>query len=225
VPLGAQPNKRGQVLTRGEKLFEAHGTEAVEVEVGFQPDQLRRLLPATSRRRLQSGMTMPALRELFDLEVTVTLRSGDWVARWPGRFDRIREVVDPRLRTIHLVVVVDDPYEQVIPGVRPALVRGMYCEIELRAPARPQTVVLPRSALREGRVFILDEERRLRARAVETAFQQDDLVVIAGGLQGGERVIVSDPAPAIEGMQVEPVDDPELQQRLIDQAEGKEDDR
>ena len=218
--LGEVNLQQGQFLAAGQVLFEAHGTAVVEVQAMFRPEQMRRLLDADRRRQLQPGVTMATLRELFDLAATVHLHSGEWEATWPARFDRIREAVDPRTRAIQVVGVVDDPYGQIVPGVRPALVRGMYCELRLRAPARPGTVVVPRSAVRDGRVHLVDAGGRLRARAVRVAFAQDDFAVVEEGLAGGETVVVSDPVPAIEGMKVEPTADPALLRRIVEQAEG-----
>ncbi|MBN2450669.1 MAG: efflux transporter periplasmic adaptor subunit [Lentisphaeria bacterium] len=220
--LGTVNIARGQFLTAGQPLFEAHGTEAVEVEARFRPEQMRNLLAPEKRRSFQPGMTMEGLQELFELEVNIRLRSGAWEATWPARFDRIRETVDPRTRAINVVAVVENPYEQIIPGVRPALMRGMVCEVLLQAPPRPGTVVLPRAAVRDNRVFLVDADGRLRSATVALALAQDDFVVVETGLQGGERVVMSDPTPAIEGMRIQAFADRDAQRRLVDQAEGRE---
>ncbi|NLE55147.1 MAG: hypothetical protein GX617_09440, partial [Lentisphaerae bacterium] len=75
----------GQVLQVNQQLFEAHGTDQVDVEARFRPEQLRDILPQDKRHQLQPGLTMTALRELFDLSVTVRLDSGSWHASWPAR--------------------------------------------------------------------------------------------------------------------------------------------
>lgn len=213
--------EKGQYLTAGQRLFEAHGTGVVEIEAKFRPEQMRNLLPPGKRRRLQPGLSMEKLQELFDLEVTVRVRSGEWRASWPARFVRIREVVDPRTRAINVVAAVDDPYDKIIPGIRPALVRGMYCEMELVAPAQPNRVVVPRGAVRNGLVFVVDSEGRMKSKPVSTAFAQEEFMVINEGLIGGETMVVSDPTPAIEGMKIEAVTDIGLQQRIIEQAEKR----
>ena len=213
--------EEGQYLNTGQQLFEAHGTGVVEIEAKFRPEQMQNLLPLEKRQQFKPGISMEQLQELFDLNVIIRVRSGDWEATWPARFDRIREVVDPRTRAINVVAAVDDPYDKIIPGVRPALVRGMYCEMELVAPARPNTVVVPRSAVINGRVFVVDSEGRMQSRIVSVAFAQDDFVVIEEGLTGGETIVVSDPTPAIEGMKVRAVVDDELRERLVEQAEAE----
>lgn len=220
--LGPVAIAKGQFLTAGQTLFEAHGTDAVEVAARFRPEQMRNLIAPEKRHRFQPGITMKALQDLFDLEVTIRVNSGDWEATWPARFDRIREAVDPRTRAINVVVVVDNPYEKIIPGVRPALMQGMYCEVDLRAPARPGTVVLPRAAVHDSHVFVLDADGRLRQESVVLAFAQNDFVVVETGLEGGKQVVVSDPSPAIEGMKVDAADDAALRNRIVLQAEGGE---
>jgi multidrug efflux system membrane fusion protein len=211
-----------QFLSAGQVLFEALGTAVTEIEAQFRAEQLRNLLTEQKRKRFQPGLTMAALRQLFDLNVMIRVKNGDWTATWEARFERIREVVDPQLRTINVVAAVDRPYDKVIAGVRPALTRGMFCEVELRAPVRPGSIVLPRSAVLEGMVFVVDEENRLRQRRVVVEFAQSDFVVIQSGLSEGQTVVVSDPSPAILGMLVAPVTDEPLKQRLLTMAEGKE---
>lgn len=212
--------EQGQFVNAGQTLFEAHGTAAVEIEAKIRPEQMRTLLAADKRHAVTSGFGMAALRDVFDVDVIIRVRSGDWEASWPARFDRIRESVDPRTRAINVVAVVDDPYGKVVPGERPALVRGMYCEMELRAPPRPGTIVLPRSAVHDRRVYVVDSDGRLRERDVRIAFTQGELAVVASGLTAGETVVVSDPTPAIEGMRVDATPDPHLRSRLIDEARG-----
>ncbi|MFA7174768.1 MAG: efflux RND transporter periplasmic adaptor subunit [Kiritimatiellia bacterium] len=219
--LAAVNIEQGQFVSAGQTMFEAHGAAAVEVEAKFRPEQLRNLLSDEKRQSLEAGLTMETLRDVFDLKVTVRVHSGDWVAVWPARFDRIREIVDPRTRAINVIALVDDPYKKVVPGIRPALMRGMYCEMELIAPARPDSVVLPRSAVHGDHVYLMDADGRLRERKVRIAFTQGEIASIASGLTGGESVIVSDPTPAIEGMKVDATPDAALQHALVADAQNE----
>lgn len=219
--LGAVRIEKGQFLIAGQVLFEAFGTDAVEVEGKFRPEQLQSLLSEEKRIRLTADLSMELLQELFDLTVMVRLRNADWEAVWPARFDRLRESVDPRTRTISVVLRIDDPYTAIIPGIRPALVPGMYCSIELQAPPRPATVIVPRTAVHGDHLFVLDAEQRLRRRPVVPTLFQDDFAAIGEGLEPGTVVIVSDPTPAIEGMKIEAITDAELISRIRRQAEGE----
>jgi multidrug efflux pump subunit AcrA (membrane-fusion protein) len=76
-----------------------------------------------------------------------------------------------------------------------------------------------RAGHRTRLVYRLDAEDRLRHTPVEIAFEQSGLAVIAAGLAPGDRVIVDDPLPAIDGMQVNPRPDPALEARLKQEAQ------
>jgi RND family efflux transporter MFP subunit len=220
--IGEVAIETGQYLNPGQPLFEAQGIDSIEIEAKFLPEQLQSLLTPDKMQRFQAGMSMSALRDLFDLEVVIHVQSGDWEATWPARFERIRESVDPRIRAMNVVAVVENPYEKIVPGIRPALIQGTYCMVELRAPTRPDVAILPRHALQSGQVFVLDSEQRLRSRNVVVSFVQDDFVAVSDGLGKREMIVVSDPIPAIEGMQIEPVFDAEVRDRIVRQAEAAE---
>ncbi|MEE4241640.1 MAG: hypothetical protein V2I36_09240, partial [Desulfopila sp.] len=155
-----------------------------------------------------------------DIKVFVTLESGDWSVRWQGNIERLRETMDSRTREMKVVVSVADPYKKAIPGIRPPLVAGMFCRIEFQAPLRPGTVVVPRSALHDGEVFVVDAQSRLAGQKVVVDYLQDEVAVIGSGLSGGETIVVSDPSPAIMGMKVETIDDDSLRQHLLSSSQG-----
>jgi multidrug efflux pump subunit AcrA (membrane-fusion protein) len=150
----------------------------------------------------------------------VRLRLGELTAEWQGRFTRLREQLDPRTRTLGVVVAVDDPYQNMIPGQRPPLFDGMFCEVELRGRAESR-IVVPRVALHNQHVYLVDESNRLVRREVKIAFPQSTFVAIEEGLTEGETLVVSDPTPAVEGMLVEPVLDELLQASLAADAAGE----
>ena len=210
----------GQYVAAGQTLFEAHGTAAAEIEAQIPLDRLRNLIAPEQRAGALVSLDAASVRRLFNFEVTVRYRIGDFEARWSGRVVRMREQIDPRTHTVGLVVAVEKPYEQAIPGQRPPLVQGMFCEVELRGAVRRQRVVIPRLALHDGYVYVVDSEDRLRRREVQVAFAQADFICLRAGLEGGERLIVSDPTPAVEGMRVRPIEDRVLLERIVAQARG-----
>ncbi len=220
--LGEVRIEPGQFVAAGQSLFEAHGTAVAELEAQVSLDRLRTLVRPELREAAIVAMDSERMRKVLDFDVTVRFRTGDFTAAWEGRVARLREQFDPRTRTVGLVVAVDRPYEQAIPGKRPPLVQGMYCEAELRGAVRSQQVVVPRAALDHGHVYVVDDGRRLRRRRVEVEFVQAGFACLRSGLAGGELLVVSDPAPAIEGMLVEPVVDEDVQARLVAEATGEE---
>ena len=215
--------EKGEFLAQGEVLFEAHSIDATEVEAHVPVDHVRNLINPQQGRRIITldESATETIRKIFDVRVTVRYRAGDFSAEWEGRFDRIRERLDPQTRTLGLVVAVDKPYEKVVPGVRPPLVKGMFCEVEFRGKPRKGVVVVPRSAVLEEHVYIVNGESRLERRRVEVLFGQSTFAALTAGLQKGEIVVVNDPTPAIEGMLVTPVADDVLLERLLTEARGE----
>jgi len=117
-------------------------------------------------------------------------------------------------------VAVDDPYLKVEGGVRPPLLKNMYAEVELRGQPRKPEVVVPRSAVHSGVVYVADKDDRLDFRAVESHSPQAGFVAVSAGIDEGERVVLSDVVPAIKGMKLEPVVDEEALGRLKAEALG-----
>ena len=65
-------------------------------------------------------------------------------------------------------------------------------------------VVLPRSAIRNGnQVLIVDDNDRLRFRAVSILRIYDDDAYIDGGLNKGDRVCITALQAVVDGMRVE----------------------
>lgn len=207
--------EQGQYLSAGQELFEAHSTAVTEIEAQFLGEQLRHLIGGN---KIPPPVDMANIRKLVNIQATVRIQSGDWTIEWDARFDRIRETVDPDTRAFNIIVAVDKPYEKIIPGKRPPLTRGLFCEVELKGPPQRESIVIPRAALHEGIVFILNEENRLHPVAVTTAFVQSNMAIIESGLSGGETLIVSEPSPAITGMLVAPERDKGLEKRLLAEA-------
>ena len=211
----------GQYLVAGQALFEIHGTAVSEIETQIAGEQLRHLIGVQGDLLPQQNMYQEAMADLTRIKAIVRIRSGSWNIEWEAHVDRLREEVDPQTRAFNVIVAVDQPYQKVIPGKRPPLTRGLFTQVELQGLPRPESVVIPRSALHGEKVFVLDELNRLQPVMVTPAFMQSNLAVIASGLVGGETLIVSDPAPAIAGMLVMPILDEELQQGLIAQARAE----
>jgi hypothetical protein len=69
-------------------------------------------------------------------------------------------------------------------------------------------------------VYVADQSNRLRRRVVKTLFSQGDVSVIAEGLEPGERVVVSDLVPAVEGMLLQVQVDEVLSRSLANGGNG-----
>jgi membrane fusion protein, multidrug efflux system len=213
--------QESQYAAQGTVLAVADSIGVSEVAAQVPIGRLINLMPKGTAVPAGAGGIMKALPDLLGLEAIVRLRGGTVDARWQARFTRISDTIDPQTRTVGVVVAVDKPYGQAILGVRPPLAKNMFVEVELRGRPVAGQVVIPRGALRDGNVYVVGEDKRLRMRPVEVRFLQTRFAAIQAGLKAGEPIIVSDLVPAIEGMLLDPVADDEVRSNLISDAEGK----
>ena len=210
----------GQFLSAGQTLFEAHSTAVTEIEAQVALHDAKRLIDPAKVPSITEWTTNANAREDLWPSVTVRLESGTEASHWKGRVDRLREQLDAQTRSLGIVVAVDNPYEKIIPGQRPPLVRGMYCEVEFVGAARKGRIVVPRSAIHNGKVYILDSDNRLRSKNVVVEFYQANFACLKSGLDEGDTLVVSDPSPALDGMLVEPINDDQLLRSLVAESSG-----
>lgn len=212
-----------QFLAGGSVLFEAVGTDQAEIEAQFTIQQIRRLLRPKSRSLMTGAVPdMQQIREAVNSKAYVRLRTGGLVIQWVAHFQGFRASIDPKTHTVGVVLTVDKPYEQAIPGERPPLMQGMFLEVELVAETRPDSIVIPRAAIDHWAVRLVDPQNRLIFQPVQIDYEQDDFAVLESGLVGGETLIVSDVTPAIRGMLIDPISiDWSRLRRLFEQATRK----
>ncbi len=214
--------QEGSYVAKGASVVRADAISRVEVVAQFQIDRVRRLLPAGRRLPLHTAADETSVSDLLDLSAVVRIQEGDFVVEWDARFDRIDASLDPRTRTVGFVVEVDAPYEKARTGARPPLMRGMLAEVELRSAQAREGIAVPRAALDGDHVWVVDDTDRMRRRQVRIEFLQGGFAVVGEGLVAGERVIVSDPVPAMDGVLVRPLPDEELAARIASEARGEE---
>jgi hypothetical protein len=173
---------------------------------------------------LQSPDDLDAALSSLGLEARIRLvGQANGAAVWEGKLVRLSESVDPTRDTLGLTILVDKPYQDIIPGKRPPLLKGMYTSVALLSPARP-TLVLPRAALHEGRVYIAKSDNTLSIQAVDVLFAQDDLVVVNDAKENslvGKRIIVTDVIPVLDGLPLKPIEATAFQAQLGRSALGE----
>ena len=215
--------EKGEFVAAGSVLFEALGTDAVEITAEL-PTRLFRPLFA-NQAHAQVSLDDPRkfwkLVGTMKLEARVRLVGFPEAAHWQGKLLRISESVDPRRDTVGLVVQVDNPYENVIPGERPPLLKGMFAAVSFYAPPRA-LMVIPRKAVHEGRVYVAGPDDRLEIRPVDILYRQGEFVVLKGGLEEGEKIIISDVIPVIDGLPLKPLLDEAWVRAFVAAAAGDE---
>lgn len=209
-----------QFVSVGQTLFAGDAVDRVEIEVQMAMSSLRRLFLGRPEFKLDPARLSEQLTTLVGFSPLVRLDLGDSLAEWEAEFVRFDDEVDAQTRTMGVVVAVDRPYEKVIPGHRPPLSKGMFVQVVLRGKSHRARLLAPRSAVRDGAVLVVDQDNRLRRRPVTVLFSQGRISVIEQGLAPGERILVSDLVPAVEGMLLQPTIDEALVAELSAAAGG-----
>jgi RND family efflux transporter MFP subunit len=210
-----------QYVSKGETLLAGDDLDRVEVIARFPMSSLRRLFIGREQRDISADILQGNLADFVALRPRVRLDLGTTIAEWEAEFVRFSDNVDPETRTMGVVVAVDRPFEKVEPGIRPPLSKGMFVQVLLQGKAQPKRVVIPRSAVRNGVVYLADNENRLRRQPVDLLFNQGEISVIASGISAGQMIVVSDLVPAVSGMALETKVDKAMTQALISAARGE----
>jgi multidrug efflux pump subunit AcrA (membrane-fusion protein) len=197
--------ERFQVVATGQPLLAGDGIARAEVVLQVPTATFSRLIQGLA----PDGDILAAMRDNPSTVIAAEVRQfSDLSQVWHGTVTRIDGGLDPRARTVPVVVSVDDPYAGAAPPLRLPLVPNMQVAITLTGAPQPAQVVIPEAALHGTLVYLADTDDRLELRPVTPLFRQDGLAVIGTGLEPGERLILDDITPALPGLRLTPVEIP-----------------
>ncbi|NOZ53307.1 MAG: HlyD family efflux transporter periplasmic adaptor subunit [Gammaproteobacteria bacterium] len=219
--IGEVSIEKGEFVSIGTPLFEALDIKGIEINAQLPILHMRSLVSHLdgAKFNVNSNRNIQDVLQSLELTANVRLVGGMPDAHWQARVLRMSEAIDPTRRTLGIVVGVDRPYEKIIPGKRPPLLKGMYTAVEISGPER-KAMVIPRKAIHQGRVYVVNNDKKLTIKPVKIQFQQGDLAVISNGIEEGEQIIVNDIIPVIEGMPLEPMLAKKYAAKLLKQAAG-----
>jgi len=204
-----------QYANKGQLMFAADGLELAEIEAQFSVGILRPLV-----RNIASEGKVDIRAGATELQAVVRLKTASHTVEWPAVVDRVAGSIDPLTQSLGVIVKVESPYALARPGERPPLLRDTFVEVELRSPSIQQQLVVPRSAVHDGYLYVVNSDSRLEKRKVKVDFSQQGYSVIAAGLSEGERIVTSDLLTVVEGMLLTPLEDKRGRQQM-EMAAGK----
>ncbi len=188
----------GQFLSRGQPFAQAYATDFVEVRLPIADAQLAYIDVPYWHDEAPDEAAFP--------EVTLTAKFAGRVRTWRGHVVRTEAEIDAKSRLVHVVARVENDDAKPMP-----LPVGLFVQAQIEGRREEDVVSIPRQALTGPRqVLVVDDEDRIRFRDVEILRVEGENVLIAGGLDAGERVSVSILQAPVDGMQVRPVDDTEV---------------
>lgn len=211
-----------QFAAAGSVLAHAISIDKAEIPVPLTPEKFFKILPKDQNGRMGETPDMESLRKAVGISARVKLpMDAHRTFEWEGKFSRTSESMDTKTGAFMAYITVDKPYENAIPGKRPPLVANMYVEVVLSGKPLPGRYVIPRSSVHDSRVYLVDKENRLEIRPVDIEFVMGDIVVLKKGFKAGEKLVLTDLVPAIAGMLLNPVEDPDAETALMKQALGE----
>ncbi|MEJ2031806.1 MAG: efflux RND transporter periplasmic adaptor subunit [Deltaproteobacteria bacterium] len=119
-----------------------------------------------------------------------------------GRVVRVAANLEEQGRMARLFVAVADPLG-LTPGHsnQPKLFIGSYVRVSIQGRELGSMIEVERALIRDGdHVWVMDDEDKLSIRKVKIAFRDRDRVLVADGIEPGERLVVTDLAAPVEGM-------------------------
>ncbi|CAK1756538.1 HlyD family secretion protein [Vibrio crassostreae] len=189
--------EQNQVVNLQQEMFVAHGINVMEVEAQLSIHDMQTLASSfTQFPRDAAGISNPYQAPI---KATIQMNSGSLNLSWPAKVARISETVDENQATAGIILEINQDYSALQPSSATPLVNGMFVKAEIEGLANLSWVV-PERALHGDKVYLMDDSQRLQVVNVEVLYRRDNQVVVNGELKAGDKLILNDVLPAIEGM-------------------------
>ncbi len=190
----------GQYVSPGTTLATIYAVDNAEIRLPLTNEQLGFLdLPEAFRGEREKNGEKPHPK------VDLIGRIGGKPVTWRGEVVRTEGAIDIRSRQQFVVAQVHDPYGRNTAG-RPPLKVGMFVDAVIHGKTLRDVYLIPRSALREGRiVLVVDSGNRLRRRTLDVLWGDPEHVVARDGINEGERLCLASISFLAEGTEVKPV--------------------
>ncbi len=185
----------GQVVGPNSQVATLIGTDRFWVQASLPSDRISAFdVPGVPR----PDGSVPELGAV--VEVIQTLPDGRSSARKGQVISRSGQL-DSQTRNATVMIAVDKPLDPG-PGEQP-LYAGAFVDVRIEGRPVSGAFRLPRQALRNGdTVWVVNAEDKLERRAVQVAWSLPTEVMVTGGLQAGDRVVVSGLSAPVVGQPV-----------------------
>ena len=181
---------RGSFVSQGRSVGTIESIDAIEIPVAFPVDALRKITYKDGRPA-KLGDIPKVLKSLPPVEVEAE------GIKWKGNVERTGATVDLSTRTVTLYVKVDLAKQNQIGNLLP----GTFCQVRIPARHMDRSFTIPKRALYTDHVYVV-VNGKLTRRQVSTSYTDEQTVYIAGGLQDGDKVIITPLEDPIEGTPV-----------------------
>lgn len=192
---------RRALVTEGALVGQDAPTPLTTIEQ-IDPIYVNFSQPATEVMAMQRAIKSGKIRgiEQKDIQVHLIFSDGSEYGH-TGKLFFSDLAVDTSTDTVAMRALFDNPEYELLPGA--------YVQVRLEQAIINHAVPVPRDALVRAAgvssVMIVDTEDTVQRVEVEANTLEGNHWVVTSGLQGGEKVIISNPAMMIPGTRVRPV--------------------
>jgi RND family efflux transporter MFP subunit len=119
----------------------------------------------------------------IDHEKPVTFRSSEVPGRWTGKISRIGSDINARTQTVEVYIEVDN-------GQTASLLNGVFLKAHIPGRKVDKSIEIPAKAVYEDRYVYLITDGILTQREVKIVRRELDRIIIDGGLENGDTLVV-----------------------------------
>ncbi len=189
--------EQNQVVNMQQTMVTAHGIDVMEVEAQLSIHDMQTLASSLAKfGRTQSGIPTP---DMSNITARIELSSGSLSATWPAKVSRISETVDPSQATAGVILEVEQDYRKLNPTSVPPLVNGMFVRAYIEGQANPSWSI-PERAVHGDKVYLMSDDNTLIIKTIEVLYRRDNHVIVDGEFEQGQKLVLNDLLPAINGM-------------------------
>lgn len=187
--------EKSQLVTSQNVIATLIGTDTFWVRAKISVDDL-------------TWIKVPGLNGAEGSEVTIRQDLGERAITRKGRVLRLLGEIDPVGRQAQLLIEVDDPLglaNKDEAGNLPLLI-GAYVDVIFSGSETRDIIELPRTAVHDGdRVYVYAKDDTLDVRRVKILWGRPKTVLVASGLEPGERIVTSKIGAPVQGMKLKRV--------------------
>jgi multidrug efflux system membrane fusion protein len=209
----------GQYVTPGFPLARIYATDEMTVRLPLA-DEMLDLIALPDLQKIDENSD-----KVRTTKVKFLNESGGRTFVWNGYLSGMEGAIHERNRLQFLLSVIPHPYagESSQPD-RPLMATGQYLDAEIEGKTLKQVVKLPRYLLRtDQQILLIDEQNRLQLRKVSIAYRGRHHLYLDGGVEEGERIVLTPLGISVAGASVTPVlFDPENFSLKESESEGTE---
>lgn len=187
----------GQHVIAGQPVAVISGTDMAEIIVPVSLEDSQWLSIPRNRREKDNGSPADVRIEVSDKQF-----------QWPGRIDRSLGELDPKGRMLRLVVRVKDPYRLISSDESSNpfyLTSGLFVDVRLKGDILSDVFSLPIDALRiQSSIWVMNADQVLEIRRVQVIRRERDRILVKGGLDPDDRIVLTYLSGAVPGMKLRP---------------------